>query len=440
MLQFMSIGNTAQLPLLMDSTDMDVTFSDTHCPSTRQAARFVDSLKNYHAGRLLTGLFLLQLAGTSYAQILLGVEDAYGIPFELTLQVEPLGVLENDTLDGENAGENGATAMLVSEVSAGTLTCPGNASLSLCPDGSFNYSPGSGFTGTDSFVYQAAFEADVSTPVTVTLSACKSNLTVFSCWHEQAYLDKLTELGYSHFQESFEGAPWDSARSPDTASSITSKGVSWTSNHRDATPPHALTTGSGPARTGSWGIYDPQHGAATGTPTVCDVDNPPAPCLYHDGFSGTTAPVGSVLHAVGGYITGIHGANPAIILDNTRQITFGPITPGYQFIGVIDTNPAGFTRFEVRELDGKIGQALYIWADDFTLAPVIADGDLAPRGSPDGLINAADYLIAQRIALGLLIATPQEILHADFTPIGAPDGIIDMSDLILLLRLVLATP
>ena len=160
---------------------MDVTCSATRSPSTRQAPRFVDSLKDYHAGRLLTGLFLLQLAGTSCAQTLLGVEDTYGIPFGLTLQVEPLGVLENDTLDGENAGENGATATLVSGVSAGTLTCPGNASLSLCPDGSFNYSPDSGFTGTDSFVYQAVVDADISAPTTVTLSACRSNLTVFSC-------------------------------------------------------------------------------------------------------------------------------------------------------------------------------------------------------------------------------------------------------------------
>ena len=91
----------------------------------------MDLLKDYHAGRLLAGLFLLQLAGASSAQTLLGVEDTYGIPFGLTLEVEPLGVLENDTLDGENAGENGAKASLVSGVSAGTLTCPGNAALSL---------------------------------------------------------------------------------------------------------------------------------------------------------------------------------------------------------------------------------------------------------------------------------------------------------------------
>ena len=44
------------------------------------------------------------------------VEDSYGIP---SLEIEPLGVLENDTLDGENAGENGATATLLSDVGFG---------------------------------------------------------------------------------------------------------------------------------------------------------------------------------------------------------------------------------------------------------------------------------------------------------------------------------
>jgi hypothetical protein len=39
-------------------------------------------------------------------------------------------------------------------------------------------------------------------------------------------------------------------------------------------------------------------------------------------------------------------------------------------------------------------------------APAIyADGDLAPLGYPDGLINSADYLIANRIVLDSLTAT-----------------------------------
>ncbi len=69
--------------------------------------------------------------------------------------------------------------------------------------------------------------------------------------------------------------------------------------------------------------------------------------------------------------------------------------------------------------------------------PNFADGDMAPLGSPDGLINAADYLIAQRIALGQLTATSLELAHGDLYPVGSPDGKIDAADLILLLQLQL---
>lgn len=68
--------------------------------------------------------------------------------------------------------------------------------------------------------------------------------------------------------------------------------------------------------------------------------------------------------------------------------------------------------------------------------PNFADGDIAPLGSPDGLINAADYLVAQRIVLGELIATSLELAHADVYPVGSPDGVINASDLILILQLV----
>jgi len=73
------------------------------------------------------------------------------------------------------------------------------------------------------------------------------------------------------------------------------------------------------------------------------------------------------LRGVGGYITGIYGANVAIILDDLSLYPGGHVGSGFQFFGVIDTRTAGFRQFEFRELDGKVGQALYIWADDFTL-------------------------------------------------------------------------
>ena len=68
--------------------------------------------------------------------------------------------------------------------------------------------------------------------------------------------------------------------------------------------------------------------------------------------------------------------------------------------------------------------------------PNYADGDLAPLGAPDGLINAADYLVAQRISLGEIPITSLELAHGDLYPEGSPDGMINVSDLILLLKII----
>jgi len=57
------------------------------------------------------------------------------------------GVLENDSYDGEPAEDGGATVKLLVSVLFGTLECASNTGLELCPDGSFNYIPGLGFTG-----------------------------------------------------------------------------------------------------------------------------------------------------------------------------------------------------------------------------------------------------------------------------------------------------
>jgi len=74
--------------------------------------------------------------------------------------------------------------------------------------------------------------------------------------------------------------------------------------------------------------------------------------------------------------------------------------------------------------------------NDNTSLPVIADGDLAPLGAPDGLLNAADLLIAQRIVLGNLTPTLLDLAHGDVYPVGAPDGVINISDLILIRQMV----
>ncbi len=70
--------------------------------------------------------------------------------------------------------------------------------------------------------------------------------------------------------------------------------------------------------------------------------------------------------------------------------------------------------------------------------PVYADGDLAPLGTPDGLINTADYLVATRIVLDHVSPTDLEYAHGDLYPTGAPDGVINIQDLLLLQQRLLS--
>jgi len=84
---------------------------------------------------------------------------------------------------------------------------------------------------------------------------------------------------------------------------------------------------------------------------------------------------------VGGWFTGIYGSNIAMYIDGA-----GPYgehnTWQHSFYGIVDARPAGFTHFEFRELDGKVGQAFYVWGDDFTLVGDFATA--APELEPDG--------------------------------------------------------
>jgi VCBS repeat-containing protein len=90
--------------------------------------------------------------------------DSYGVAEDTTLNVSTPGVLANDS-DVEN---NSLTAVLVTNVSSGTLTLNG--------DGSFSYVPNSGFNGADSFTYTAN-DGAVSNTATVTINVSSVNDT-----------------------------------------------------------------------------------------------------------------------------------------------------------------------------------------------------------------------------------------------------------------------
>jgi VCBS repeat-containing protein len=96
-----------------------------------------------------------------------GHESAYSTGTDLTMIVGPAdGVLINDTgatslavFDADGNPENGI------QVTQG----PTHGTLTMHADGSFVYTPNSGFQGLDSFRYQATDGTDVSAPATVTL-------------------------------------------------------------------------------------------------------------------------------------------------------------------------------------------------------------------------------------------------------------------------------
>jgi hypothetical protein len=192
-------------------------------------------------------------------------------------------------------------------------------------------------------------------------SAGSAHALVIEYTNETDYLTALAGFSFGSFQETFDNdAVWGTVRSPNTAPSILSLGITWSANNSNS----GVSTTSGAALSG-WGFFSSPHGDyASGT--GCDVAG-----ACGDGFTGTSA---TPLFGVGGWISGTAGASIEFILDGDDANPIGfdgaPAfsgTSNFLFFGVIDdTN--GFTQFEVREMEGTPGDQELIWADDFTMA------------------------------------------------------------------------
>ncbi|MGB5441799.1 MAG: thrombospondin type 3 repeat-containing protein, partial [Gammaproteobacteria bacterium] len=121
------------------------------------------------------------------------------------------------------------------------------------------------------------------------------------------------------------------------------------------------------------------------------------------------------------------GTNPLLVdtdgdnLSDFNEVNYDGNPVAYNSIS--DLNPLSW------DTDGDGVQ------DDIDLSPH-GDGDIAPLGSPDGTVNAGDYLVMQRIVLGRVTATSVELEHGDLYPVGAPDGVINLSDLLLMFPLL----
>lgn len=165
---------------------------------------------------------------------------------------------------------------------------------------------------------------------------------------EALFLADAAILGVCVDVEGFEDdAVWGGARTPSTASSVTSLGLTWLPNNGNS----GVTTGGGPARTGSWGFYELPHGD------------------FGSGVGdGWFIESGTAMYAAGGWlISNTPGAKINLILDGTAVVDFSgdnQVWSSHRFFGVID--PGGFTSLEFRETEGTEEDQKFVFADDFS--------------------------------------------------------------------------
>jgi len=99
-----------------------------------------------------------RVSANSSAYSLLAIDDSYEIVYNTTLNESTPGVLTNDF----DADSDPLTAILLTNVSHGSLTLNSN--------GSFSYTPNTGYTGQDSFTYKANDGTEDSNTAVVTLN------------------------------------------------------------------------------------------------------------------------------------------------------------------------------------------------------------------------------------------------------------------------------
>ncbi|HOC42191.1 MAG TPA: hypothetical protein PKJ99_04150 [Thermoanaerobaculales bacterium] len=173
--------------------------------------------------------------------------------------------------------------------------------------------------------------------------------------------------GLATVTEGFEDdGAWGGARSPAALPSVTSQGVTWTSNH----PANQISTSGGAANTGDWGLFSDPHG---------DQNVPNPTDFIEDGVRGAS---GQPLSAVGVWVRGTVGGEVDLILDGdeANPIGLGPVDGQHRFYGVVVGG--SFTSFELREIEGTLEDQKLIFVDDVTIAH--AGGGVVP--AMDGVV------------------------------------------------------
>ncbi|MEQ8495745.1 MAG: hypothetical protein RLW42_16155, partial [Gammaproteobacteria bacterium] len=170
---------------------------------------------------------------------------------------------------------------------------------------------------------------------------------------EASFLAALGNLGMPIYREGFESPAWDHVRTTisggvASAVTVTRLGMTWSANNQSS----EITTSSGAARNGSWGVYATPHGSYTAPDPGTDC-NIPGDC--GDGLRGD-AGTRSLLGIGGWFDTNTPFAKLGLFLgsytgDPADAVIDATIGTTPVFFGMIV--PAGFSTVEFRELEGK---------------------------------------------------------------------------------------
>ncbi|MBV8202825.1 MAG: cadherin-like domain-containing protein, partial [Acidobacteria bacterium] len=121
--------------------------------------------------------FILDVDGYFAPGMPVAVDDSYSTTLNAALNQPAPGVLANDTLNGAAIFSYGATTGgEQTTIGAATPTSAGG-SITLNADGSFSYTPATGFVGNDTFKYVIKNNVGSST-ATVTIGVGKANQTI----------------------------------------------------------------------------------------------------------------------------------------------------------------------------------------------------------------------------------------------------------------------
>jgi hypothetical protein len=120
---------------------------------------------------------VLDLTGYFADATPIAVDDSYSTTLNTPLAQSAPGVLANDTLFGAAIFSYGATTGSEQTTIGAATPTSGAGSISLNADGSFSYTPATGFTGSDTFKYVIKNFAGSST-ATVTIAVGKGDQTI----------------------------------------------------------------------------------------------------------------------------------------------------------------------------------------------------------------------------------------------------------------------